>query len=39
MTSRLKLFTEFIGIVERTVMNEGDFSRGVGVRVGIGIGL
>mmetsp|Transcript_22620 Transcript_22620/g.39823 ORF Transcript_22620/g.39823 Transcript_22620/m.39823 type:complete len:349 (+) Transcript_22620:1433-2479(+) len=39
MTSGLEFPAQLIGIVECTVVNEGDFARGVGVRVGIGIGL
>ena len=39
MTSGLEFPAQLIGIVECTVVNEGDFARGVGVRMGIGIGL
>jgi len=35
----LKLATEFIGIVERAVVDEGDFPRGVNVGVGVFVRL
>lgn len=39
MSSRLKLSTQLIGIIECAIVNKGNFTRRVGVGMGIGIGL
>lgn len=39
MSPRLKLATKFVGVIERAVVNEGNFTRAIDVGVRILIGL